>query len=147
MKKIYLAATLIVALASAAFADGKNLNAKFLGDLKNALKNVNQSSWITTNSYKKAQFTVNETNVSAYLNAETDELIGFAVVIIPSALPAGALENIAKKYQDWQIVNSIMFITASGTTSYFVQVSKGKNSLALSISDKGQPNFYSRFPH
>ncbi len=146
MKQFLVAATLMVALTSAAFADGKNSNAKFLSDLKTGLKSVDQSAWQTTDLYKKAHFTVNKTNVNAYVNPETNALICFAVSIDASALPENAMENIAKKYPGWKVLNPTMFITASGQTSYYVQVINGKDNLALSISVKGKPSIYSKIP-
>jgi hypothetical protein len=144
MKKILLAATLLVALTSATFADGKNSNAKLLSDLKTALKSVDESTWKSTDSYRKATFNLNGKNVSAFVNPETTELIGFSFPIEASALPEGTTENVAKKYQGWQMINPIMFINAAGQVSYFVQVNKGQNSLALRISSTGKPSIYGR---
>ena len=144
MKKILLAATLLVALTSATFADGKNSNAKLFSDLKTALKSVDESTWKSTDAYKKATFSLNGKNVSAFVNAETAELIGFSFPIEASALPEGTTENLAKKYQGWQMINPIMFINSEGHVSYFVQVNKGKSSLALSISSTGKPSIYGR---
>jgi len=143
MKKILLATLLLVALTSATFADGKN-SAKLLSDLNTALKTVSESSWHTTELYKKAQFTLNNKSISAYVNTETNELIGFAIIIDANALPLGTAENIAKKYKAWQMVNQMLFIDASGNTSYFVQVNKKQNSLILKVSDKGKTSIYSK---
>jgi hypothetical protein len=146
MKQLFLAATLLVAITSAAFADGKKANAKLLSDLNTALKSVNESAWQTTEHYKKTTFTVNGTNTSAYVDTETGNLLGFGIAINEDALPAGTKENIAKKYQGWQVINSIMFIEASGNIAYYTQVIKGKNNLALRVSPKGNLSIYERIP-
>lgn len=144
MKRILLAATILVALTSAAFADGKNSNAKLLGDLKASLKGLNESAWNTTESYKKASFSFNGKVTNAYLDVETNNLIGFGITISTDALPQNSMENIAKKFKGWDVINPIMFLDASGKIAYYVQVHKGKNNLALKISEKGKPFIYSR---
>ena len=146
MKKIFLAATLIVAIASAAFADGKKADAKFLSDLKASLKGVNETAWKTTEFYKKTSFSVNGKTVNAYLDADNGSLVGFAIGIDKASLPEGANEDIAKKFEGWQVTNAIMFIEPDGKIKYFAQVNKGKNSLALSVSQKGKANIYARMP-
>ena len=99
MKKILLAATLLVALTSATFADAKNSNAKLLSDLKTALKSLNESAWKSTESYRKATFNLNGKNVGAYINPETNELVGFCVTIDGSALAEGTTEKKDKKFK------------------------------------------------
>ena len=81
MKKILLAATILVAITTSAFADGKKANTKLLSDLSTALKSVNESSWKTTDTYKKTTFSFNGKSTSAYINAETGGLIGFSIAI------------------------------------------------------------------
>jgi hypothetical protein len=147
MKKILLAATLLVALTSAAFADGKNSNAKLLNDLKTAFKSSNQSAWKTTESYKKTSFAFNGKSVSAYLDAENDALIGFGIVISVSDLPQGTMENISSKYQGWEVSEAIMFIEANGHSAFYAQVNKNGHSLALKVSDKGKVSIYAKMPN
>ncbi|HEX5152227.1 MAG TPA: hypothetical protein VFW07_12320 [Parafilimonas sp.] len=146
MKRILLAATLIVAITSAAFADGKKADAKFLSHLKASLKGVNESSWKTTEFYKKTSFSVNGKTVNAYLDADDGSLVGFAIAINAASLPDGATADIAKKFEGWRVTNAIMFIEPDGKIKYFAQVNKGKNNLALSVSQKGKANIYARMP-
>jgi hypothetical protein len=145
MKKMFLAAILLVALTSAAFADGKKSSEKLFNDLKTALKSVNQSDWVTTASFQKASFTLNGKEAHAYMNPDGN-LVGFSIAIDKSALPEGTMETLAKKYDGWQIINPIMFIDESGNTSYYVQANKDKQSLALHVSDKGKVSIYGRIP-
>lgn len=142
---MFLAATLLVALTSAAFADGKKSNEKLLTDLKTALKTMNQSAWVTTDSYQKASFSLNGKEAHAFMNPDGN-LIGFTVAIEKSALPEGAMENLAKKYDGWQIINPIMFITEDGNTFYYVQANKGNKSLALHVSNNGKVSIENKIP-
>lgn len=145
MKKMFLAATLLVALTSAAFADGKKSNEKLFNDLKTALKSMNQSVWVTTDSYQKASFTLNGKEAHAFVSPD-GSLIGFTIAIDKSALPEGASENLAKKYEGWDIINPIMFITEDGNTSYYVQANKGQKHLAVQVSNKGKVSINNRIP-
>jgi hypothetical protein len=146
MKKILLAATILVAITTSAFADGKNANTKLLSDLSTALKSVNESSWKTTDTYKRTTFLFNGKSTSAYINAESGDLIGFSIAISADALPEGAMENISKKFQGWQVANSIMFIDASGNTDYYVQVAKNSKNLALKVYPNGKVGIYANMP-
>jgi hypothetical protein len=146
MKKILLAATILVAITTSAFADGKKSNAKLVSDLSTALKSVNESSWKTTDTYRKATFSFNGKSTSAYINAETGNLIGFSIAISTDALPEGTMENISKKFQGWQVTNSIMFIDASGNADYYVQVDKNSKSLALEAYPNGKVGIYAHMP-
>jgi hypothetical protein len=146
MKKILLAATILVAMTTAAFADGKKSNEKLLGDLKTSLKNVDEFAWTTTDSYKKTSFTFNGKATNAYVNVQTGDLIGFGISIDASSLPENSVQNINAKYQGWQLSSAIMFIDSEGNTNYYAQISKGKKSLALKISAKGKPSIYAHMP-
>ncbi len=146
MKKILLAATILVAITTSAFADAKKSNAKLLNDLKTALKSVNESSWKTTDAYKKTTFAFNGRSTSAYISSQTGDLIGFSITITADALPEGTLENVAKNFQGWQVTNSIMFIDASGNTDYYVQVAKNSKSLALKVYTNGKVGIYANMP-
>jgi len=145
MKKVFLAAMLIAAISTSALADGKK-SAQLLNDLKASLKNVNESAWTTKDSYRQASFLYNGKTASAFVSTETGDLVGFAFVIDQEALPAGTKENLAKKYQCWEVSHSIMFIEESGNVAYYTQVTKGKKSVALKVSAKGNLNIYARMP-
>ena len=146
MKKLLLAATLLTALTTAAFADGKKSTTKLANQLKESLKSLNESAWVITSNYKKASFTFNGQSTHAFLSVETGDLIGFSFDIDKSALPEAAKENFAKKYQGWKIDNAIMFLDGLGNVNYFAQVSKDKKSLALMISPRGSLSIYARIP-
>lgn len=143
MKKTFLATLLLVAFSSAALADGKN---KMLDDLKAALKS-SHAAVQTTESYTKATFEFNSKKVNAYFDSENDDLIGFGVVIGPNDLPQGAMENISKKYQGWAVSEAVMFIDASGITTYYAKIDKDNHSLALSVSPKGKTSIYAKMPN
>lgn len=146
MKKFLMATALIVAMTSAAFADGKKSDVKMLNDLKTALKTVNESAWTTKDFFKKTTFSLNGKQASAFVDNETNDLIGFSMGIDESSLPEGGKESVAKKFQDWKMINPIMFLDANGNIRYFVQVVKNGKSLALNITPNGKAFIYAKFP-
>lgn len=145
MKKTFLATVLLTVLTMSAIAADNNAG-KMLAALKASLKNVNVSSWTTKDFYKKTSFTFNGQVTSAYVDVETNDLIGFGITIIQDALPAGAKENLEKKYKGWNVTEAAMFIDASGNIKYYTQVNKGRNNLVLSVSQKGRLSIYTRLP-
>jgi len=143
MKKILLAALLVVAFGSAALADGKT---KMLDDLKAALRS-SHAAFQSTESYKKASFVFNGKSVSAYFDPQNEDLIGFSITIDVNDLPQGAMENISKKYQGWTVSEAILFIDDQGATSHYAKVDKNGRSIALQVSPKGKVNIYAQMPH
>lgn len=133
MKKIITTAILFIALSAAAFAADKNK--KLLNDLTEALKNSKQVSWSATETHKKASFNFNGQTVAAYYNTDDDALIGYSVHLPTTELSKATTDAIAKKYPDWQITESIMFIDGNGVTNNFVQLTKGKTNIAVKVSN------------
>lgn len=144
MKKFLIAATLLIAVTTAALADGKKSNTQLLSQLKSSLKAVDAADWKTTDNYAKTTFTLNGKNVSAFLNPETHSLIGFSMAIDESALPEGTAANVAKKFAGWKMINPIMFLTESGRIDYYVQIVKNGQSQALTVAGNGKVNFYAQ---
>jgi hypothetical protein len=143
MKKLILAAVAMAALTTACYAGGNDAS---FNSLKEAVKTAENAVWSTSGDYRKAAFTFNGKHVSAYYNAEDGELIGFSIHIDLAELPAGSVDNIQKKFNGWAITDKIMFTTSNGRTDYYVQVTKGKSSLALSVSPKGKAHIYAQMP-
>src|SRR5437762_1069282 len=129
MKKIITATLLFVALSTAVFAADKNK--QLLNDLTTALKESKQVSWSTTETYKRGSFNFNGQTVIAYYNTDDESFIGYSIHLTKSDLPQASIDAIAKKYPDWQITETIMFIDGNGTTNNFVQLTKGKNNIAV----------------
>lgn len=131
MKKLITATVLFVALSTAAFAADKNK--QLLSDLTAALKDSKQVSWTTTETTKKATFEFNGQTVMAYYNADDNSFVGYSVHLKTDDLSQASKDAIAKKFPDWQITETIMFIDDSGNTNNFVQLTKGKNNIAVKV--------------
>jgi hypothetical protein len=143
MKKIILATTL-VAFSIFAFAGGKDADKKLLSDLQAAMKASTSVTWTQTDNYSQGTFTFNNQTVSAYLDAETNRLIGFSIHLTSANFPQEAVTAIQKKYAGWNIIDAIYFIDDDANGNYFARVEKGKNKLALKVTASGNVSIYSR---
>jgi hypothetical protein len=145
MKKIILA-TALVAFSILAHAGGKDADKKLLNDLQAAMKASTSVTWTQTDNYAKGTFTFNDQTVSAYLDPETNELIGFVIHLTGANFPQEAVNAIQKKYADWKITDAIYFIDDNANGNYFAQVEKGNNKLALKVTASGNVSIYRRMP-
>jgi hypothetical protein len=142
MKKTIFA-TLLVALSITSFAGGNKADKKLLSDLQSTLKNSSQVKWNSTNNYNQATFNFNGKPVSAFYDLNDNSLIGFGIHFPQSELPKEVTDAIQKKYSEWSIVDAMLFIDEYGYINYFAQVRKGKNNLALKVSN-GRASIYTR---
>jgi len=133
MKKLITATLLFVALSTAAFAADKNK--QLLSDLTTALKDSKQVSWSSSETHKRASFEFNGQTVVAYYGIDDDAFVGYSVHLKTSDLSQASQDAITKKYPDWQITESIMFIDDNGNTNNFVQLTKGKNNIAVKVNN------------
>ena len=145
MKKIILATTL-VAFSIFAFAGGKDADKKLLNNLQAAMKASTSVTWTQTENYSKGTFTFNDQTVSAYLDPETNVLIGFVIHLAGTSFPQEAVNAIQKKYADWKITDAIYFIDDNANGNYFAQVEKGNNKLALKVTASGNVSIFKRMP-
>ena len=144
MKNIILAATLLVAFSSAAFAKEKNVDTKLLGDLSATLKNSTQVCWIDKVQYKQGMFRFNDKTACAYYSANDNELIGFGILFDKADLPGVVTDAIKNKYSDWEFVDAMIFIDTNGNVNYFVQVKKDNKYRALKITPNGNLSVYAK---
>src|SRR4051794_34936287 len=98
MKKLILSVTVLVALATTAFAGGNKNDKQMLKDLQQRVKNSTQVQWSTINDYTKGSFSFNGKSAAVYYNSENSELIGFSIHIIGNDLPQEVTTAIQKEY-------------------------------------------------
>lgn len=139
-------ATLFVAFSIFAFADGSESDKKLLNDLQAAMKAASSVKWSYTTDYSKGTFSFNGKTVSAYLDAETNSLIGFSIHLTGSDFPQDAVSAIQKKFIDWKITDAIYFVDSNANGNYFAEVEKGNSKLALKITAAGKVSIYNKMP-
>lgn len=135
---------LLVATGITSFAKEKNADSKLFSDVSATFKNSAQLSWTTKDRYKQASFSFGNKAASAYYSLENNELIGFRIQLNKTELPQVVSEAIKAKYGNWEVVDAITFIDASGHVSYFTQVYKDNKSIILKTTPGGKLSVYSR---
>jgi len=144
MKNKFLVTTLLVALSVTSFAKEKNVDSRLFKDLAATLHNSAQVQWTTRDQYKQATFSFRDKSAAAFYSLDDNELIGFRIQLNKNELPQIVSESIKEKYGDWQLVDAITFIDASGNVNYFTQVQKDKKSFVLKTTPNGKLSVYDR---
>jgi len=145
MKKLILAA-LLVAFSIFAFAGGSETDKKLLSDLQAAMKVSTSVNWSNSDVYSKGTFSFNGKTVSAYLDAETNALIGFSIHLTGADFPQDAVNAIQKKYPGWKITDAIYFVDSNANGNYFAQVEKRNSKLALKVTNSGKVSIFNKMP-
>ena len=143
MKKFLLATIVLVTLTTAAFAGNNDVLFK---SLSSAFKSSTHIVWSKAGDYKLGTFDFNGKTANVFYDADNDNLIGYSVHVGLDELPAGTAENIQKRFNGWAITDRILFTDTDGNTGYYVQVTKGKHNIALSVSSKGKAHLFSQMP-
>jgi hypothetical protein len=144
MKNIILAATLLVALSSTAFAKEKNTDLKLYRDLSASLDNSRQVCWINKPQYREAMFSFNNQTACAFYSENDNEFLGFGILSETTDLPENVTNAVKSKYGDWDVVDAMMFIDKNGYINYFVQVKKDSKDIALKITPNGRLSIYAK---
>src|SRR4051812_215010 len=145
MKKIIFATALLVAFSISSFASEKDVDVKLLNDLATTLKSSIQVNWTTKEDYTRAIFKFNDKIAYAFYNPSDNELIGFAVQYDKADLPDVVSGAVGNKYSDWNLIDAIVFIDATGHINYYAQVQKDKKGLALKITPDGKLSTYTKY--
>ena len=144
MKKIILAASLLIALSSTAFTTDKNVNTDLLKDLSSTFKKSTDICWMDKPQYKEAMFKFKNQIACAFYTQENNELIGFGILFEKAALPQVVTDAVKKDYANWDFVDAMMFVDTDGNVNYFMQVKNNKKIRALKITPGGNVSVYAR---
>ena len=143
MKNIILAASLLIALSSSAFAKDKNVNPDLLNDLTLTFGESTQISWINKPQYKEAMFKFKNQTACAFYT-DNNELIGFGILYEKTALPQVVTDAVNNSYAGWDFVDAMLYVDTDGNVNYFMQVKNNKKIRALKITPGGTVSIYAR---
>jgi len=143
MKNIILAASLLIALSSSAFAKDKNVNPDLLNDLTLTFGKSTQISWINKPQYKEAMFKFKNQTACAFYT-DNNELIGFAILYEKTALPQIVTDAVKVNYADWDFIDAMLFVDTDGNLNYFMQVKNDNKIRALKITPDGYVSIYAK---
>ncbi|WP_153798009.1 hypothetical protein [Foetidibacter luteolus] len=145
MKKLFITSALFLSLIGSVLASGNNLSGfNGAGAFKKAFPDATDVSVKSVDQLTKISFTSNSQSMEVFYSRE-GEMIAKSRHIKLNELPAGASENIGKKYSDWTITEAIEFLNAEdGTTHYYVGVSINNKSMILEADKDGELSIYKK---
>jgi hypothetical protein len=142
MKKLLIAAIMVVAVGSSAFAlDVNKISVKVRNSFETQFAGAENVTWTTTVAYTKAAFTLADESVEAFFAAD-GELIAFSRKVDLKKLPLIALQKIKKQYSAYKVTETIEF-DQDGDKSYYVALENGTEKKILHVSLYGNVSIYS----
>ena len=141
MKKLFIAALLVAAIGSSAFAlDVTKVSYKIKSSFETQFAGAENVSWIQRDTYTKVAFTLGEENVEAFFETDGD-LIAFSRKVDLKKLPLNAIRKIKKDYSTYKVTESIEF-DQDGEISYYVSLEDGAKKQILKVSVYGNVSVY-----
>ena len=144
MKKIILAASLLIALSSSAFTKDKNVNPNLLNDLSLTFRESTQVSWIDKPEYKEAMFKFQNQIACAFYTKDNNELIGYGILFEETGLPQVVTDAVKNSYAGWDFVDAMLFVDTDGNVNYFMQVKNDNRIRALKITPDGDVSVFAK---
>ncbi|WP_153795892.1 hypothetical protein [Foetidibacter luteolus] len=143
MKKLFIAAAMLVAVSTAAVAAGTSTNSKAFKSFSTEFKDAKNVTWKTGEGYIKASFVWNDFNMETFYNEE-GELIGTSRAVTLNALPVKALKTINTKYAGYTATEAIEFDSVQDGVSYYVSEVKDNERVVLKIYSSGEVTVYKK---
>ncbi|MEN9684299.1 MAG: hypothetical protein RLZZ28_85 [Bacteroidota bacterium] len=144
MKKLLLAALIVVAAGSSAFAlDVNTLNAKVKTNFEARFYGAQNVQWKLQEDFIKASFTYADQPVEAFFTTD-GELIGLSRKMDYQKLPLNALQKIKTDYARYQVVEAIEF-EREGDKNYYVSLKEGTSVKILEVSLYGSVSVFRGF--
>ncbi|MEO7530677.1 MAG: hypothetical protein ABIS69_04675 [Sediminibacterium sp.] len=141
MKKLFIAALIVVAAGTSAFAlDVKKVDNKVKSSFEAQFAGAEDVAWNVTENYIKATFVLNEEAFEAFFGKDA-ELIGTSRKVDFKILPAIAKKSIKKEYASYKIIDTIEF-DREGEKTYFVSLEDGNKKQILEVSLYGNVHIF-----
>lgn len=141
MKKLFIAALIVVAAGTSAFAaDVFKVDYKVKNSFEARFAGAQNVVWSAKEAFIKAAFTIAEEKVEAFFDGE-GELIGLSRKVDLKKLPLNAIQKIKKDYASYQVTEAIEF-DRDGDKSYFVSLEDGAKKQILEVSLYGGVSKY-----
>lgn len=141
MKKLFIAALIVIAAGSSVFAmDATKVNYKVKKNFDIQFTGAENVTWSTRENFVKASFTLLDENVDAFFDTD-GELVGVSRKVSLKALPLSAIQQIKKDYASYKITDSIEF-DQNGDKSYYLSLEDGNKKQILEVSLYGNVSVY-----
>lgn len=133
MKKLFIAALVVLAAGTGAFAkDAAKVDYKVRSNFEAKFSGAENVNWSAKENYVKAAFTLGGEKVEAFFSGE-GELIGTSRKLNFHQLPLGAIQKIKKEYASYKVTETIEF-DQDGDRAYYVSLTNGEKSQVLQVS-------------
>jgi hypothetical protein len=141
MKKLFIAALIVVAAGTSAFAlDTNKENYKVRNNFQAQFAGAQNVNWSVKDNYVKASFTLLDESVEAFYSKDGD-LIGVSRKVDLKQLPLSAIQKIKKEYASYKVIETIEF-DKEGEKSYYVSLEDGSKKQILEVSLYGNVSIY-----
>jgi len=141
MKKLFIAALMVVTVGSSAFAlDVNKVNYKVKNTFEAQFAGAENVTWSLRDGYTKAAFTLADEKVEAFFS-EDGEMIAYSRKVELKQLPLNAVQKIKKEYGSYTITESIEF-NRDGDKGYYLSLQDGAKKQILEVSLYGSVSVY-----
>ncbi|MEO8174087.1 MAG: hypothetical protein ABI581_13425 [Sediminibacterium sp.] len=140
MKKLIIAAFIMVAAGTSAFAADVKVNNKIQTNFEVLFNGASNVSWGAKDHFVKATFTLAEETIEAFFGTDGD-LIGTSRKVDMKRLPVSAVQKIKKEYASYKVTDTIEFERA-GERSYYVSLENGNKKQILEVSLYGSVSVF-----
>jgi len=141
MKKLFIAALIVIAAGSSAFAmDATKVDYKVKKSFDIQFTGAENVTWSTQANFVKASFTLLDENVDAFFDTD-GELVGVSRKVDVKSLPLHAMQQIKKDYASYKITDSIEF-DQNGDKSYYLSLENGNKKQILEVSLYGNVSVF-----
>jgi hypothetical protein len=136
MKKLFIAALIVLAAGSTAFAaDAAKISRQMKTNFEILYPRATNVSWSEAPQFLSATFTVDEEEMTAFF-AKDGDLIGTTQKLELNQIPAKAIKKIKKNYATFNITEALEF-TSGDTSKYYVMIEDGNRKQILEVSGFG----------
>lgn len=141
MKKLTILLAIISAslVSTQSFAQTKTPN-NIVTALETSFSDVKDASWTIVGNYYKAEFAIDEQNISAYFNYE-GELIATGRKINVSQLPISLQLDLKSTYKDFTVTQSVE-VDVKDEPTYYLSIETPTKTLQLSSTSFGKWETY-----
>lgn len=143
MKKLIIAAAMVIAVATSALAEGTSVSVKVKNQFANEFTAANNVAWTKGSEFSKATFVMNDQRMEAYYDND-GELIGTSRATTLDFLPAKATKKINEKYASYTTEEVIEFDNVKDGLSYYVSLSNDKQKVVLQVTTEGSVSVYKK---
>ncbi len=141
MKKLFIAAILVAAIGTSAFAsDAGKVNFRVKNNFEAQFADATNVQWTLTSNYAKASFELNDETVDAFYSLD-GEAIGISHKVNLKKLPLKAIQKIRKDYSTYTVVETISF-EQDGEKSFYVSLADGNKKQIVQVSVYGNVSPY-----